>query len=228
MQAHLASLPNGGQNALGSNWAAGDIMYRDLNGDGKINDGSQTLDDSGDTKIIGNSSSRYLFGLDLSANWKGFDARVFFQGVGKRDYYTNSTFFFGMAQNGIWTMVPLKEHLDYFRLEPSGDLPANPDAYYPRPLSGGFAKNQVWQSRYVQNAAYIRLKNITLGYTLPRHFTQKYYVSGLRFFVSCDNIWTGTQLATMFDPETISGGVQYTGDIYAIQKTASFGLSVTF
>jgi hypothetical protein len=79
MQSYLSSLPNGGQDALGSKWAAGDIMYKDLNGDGKINSGSGTLDDPGDRKIIGNSTSRYNFGLDLNAEWRGFDFRVFFR-----------------------------------------------------------------------------------------------------------------------------------------------------
>lgn len=102
MQAHLATLPNGGQNALGSDWRAGDIMYADLNGDGKISGGAGTLNDHGDMKVIGNHTPRYLFGLDLNASWKGFDVRVFFQGVMKRDYWQGSTYLFGAASNGQW------------------------------------------------------------------------------------------------------------------------------
>ena len=81
MQDHLATLPNGGQDALGQDWTAGDIMYADLNGDGKISSGSETLSDHGDLSVIGNNTPRYLFGLDLNASWKGFDFRAFFQGV---------------------------------------------------------------------------------------------------------------------------------------------------
>lgn len=223
MQAHLASLPNGGQDALGNSWAAGDIMYKDLNGDGVINNGSDTLYDHGDIKVIGNSTPRYMFGLDLHASWKGFDFRAFFQGVGKRDFYTNNPLFFGIAQNGFWTMVPLKEHLDYFRAEASGDLPANIDSYYPRPLMSGFQKNQVWQSRYVINASYIRLKNITLGYTLPARITEKFHVSALRLYLSGENLLTFTKVPAMYDPETIGNG-----DTYPLQKTMTVGLSLTF
>ena len=92
MDAHLASLPKGGQDALGTNWGAGDIMYRDLNGDGKISDGA-TLNDPGDKKVIGNTSPRFRFGLDLNASWKGFDVRLFFQGVAKRDAWLNDNMF---------------------------------------------------------------------------------------------------------------------------------------
>ena len=81
MNQHLASLPNGGQNNLGSKWAAGDIMYRDLDGDGKISKGEGTADAPGDMKIIGNDLPRYAFGLTLDAAWKGVDVRAFFQGV---------------------------------------------------------------------------------------------------------------------------------------------------
>lgn len=223
MQAHLATLPNGGQNALGSNWAAGDIMYKDLNNDGRINNGSNTLDDPGDNRIIGNSSPRYAFGLDLNASWKGFDLRLFFQGIGKRDFYTNDPMFFGIAKNGFWTMVPLEQHLDYFRAEPSGNLPANTDSYYPRPLMTGFQKNQQWQSGYVIDASYIRLKNITLGYTLPARLTKKFFVSSLRIYVSGENLLTFTKVPAMFDPETISAG-----DTYPLQKVMTAGLSITF
>lgn len=86
MDAHLASLPNGGQDAVGNRWGAGDIMYADLNGDGKIDSGAKTEGDHGDLTIIGNNTPRYLFGLDLNLDYKGFDFRAFFQGVMKRDF----------------------------------------------------------------------------------------------------------------------------------------------
>lgn len=82
----MASLPNGGQNQLGNKWGAGDIMYADINGDGKVDGGKGTLADPGDQRIIGNSTPRYNFGLVLDASYKGFDVSIFFQGVGKRDY----------------------------------------------------------------------------------------------------------------------------------------------
>lgn len=109
----MHSLPNGGQDALGTKWGAGDIMYRDLNGDGKITSGA-TLNDPGDRKIIGNSSPRFKFGLDLNASWKGFDARLFFQGVAKRDAWLGDNMFWG-ATGDIWQSACFTPHLDFFR-----------------------------------------------------------------------------------------------------------------
>lgn len=229
MDAHLASLPKGGQDALGTSWEAGDIMYADLNGDGKIDNGANTISDHGDLKLIGNNTPRFQFGLDLNADWKGFDFRAFFQGVMKRDFWQGSYYFWGVVNN-MWWSGGFKEHADYFRAAPSNDLPANLDAYYPRP-NFGTGKNQNTQTRYLQNAAYIRLKNIQLGYTLPASITNKAYISKLRFFISGENLWTGTKLANMFDPETINGGKVNNGvgngNAYPLSKTISFGLSVT-
>ena len=111
-------------------------------------------------------------------------------------------------------------------------LPANLDSYYPRPIfsdsSDGTsfgAKNQKVQSRYVQDASYIRLKNLQFGYTLPAKFTNKFGINRLRIFVSGENVWTGTGLTKLFDPETISGGNG--GNAYPLSRTWSFGLSLT-
>ncbi len=226
MDAHLATLPNGGQDALGTNWDAGDIMYKDLNGDGKIDNGANQYNDMGDLKKIGNNTPRFQFGLDLNADYKGFDFRAFFQGVMKRDYWQGSAYFWGIGNSGLWHSTGFVEHADYFRNDPEHALGMNLDAYYPRPVFDTGKNNQT-QTRYLQNAAYIRLKNIQLGYTLPATLTQKFYVSKLRFFVSGENLWTGTSLANMFDPETIAGGSDGNGNAYPLSKTISFGLSVT-
>lgn len=233
MQAHLASLPNGGQDAIGTKWSAGDIMYRDLNGDGKISKGAGTQDDHGDLKVIGNTTPRYFFGIDLNADWKGFDVRLFFQGVMKRDYWGTGRFtgyLFGV-QGGTnqWAARGLTEHEDYFRAEPTGiaghQLPANIDSYYPRPLFEEGSKNQEIQTRYLQDASYIRLKNFQIGYTLPKQWLNKVGLANCRIFVSGENLWTGTSLRSLFDPETISGGNG--GNTYPLSSTWSFGLSLT-
>lgn len=222
MKAHLATLNNGGQNAIGSSWTAGDIMYKDLNGDGKIDNGSNTLADHGDLKVIGNNTPRYQFGIDLNASWKGFDVRAFFQGVMKRDIWQGSYYFWGADAGGIWWSTGLKEHADYFRADASDPKGQNINSYYPRPLFNG--KNKQTQSGYLQDASYIRLKNLQLGYTLPANLTQKFAVSKLRVFISGENIWTGTSLSKIFDPETIDGG--WGGNVYPISKTISFGLNI--
>ncbi|MEG1634691.1 MAG: TonB-dependent receptor [Rikenellaceae bacterium] len=227
MDAHLASLPKGGQSALGKSFGAGDIMYKDLDGDGKISSASGTLDAPGDLKIIGNSTPRYNFGLDLAADWKGFDLRVFFQGTMKRDFATWGNHFMGMSA-GVQGMF-LEEHMDYFRLDPNHEFGQNLDAYLPRPIMGtSNPKNNRIQTRYVQNAAYIRLKNLQIGYTIPQKISSKFGVSNLRVFLSGENLWTGTKLMKAFDPETLNLGGSRPGVAYPLQKIYSFGVSINF
>jgi TonB-linked SusC/RagA family outer membrane protein len=240
----LDHLANASQNTLGSNWAAGDIMYRDLNGDKTINTGANTADDPGDMKIIGNNTPRYLFGLDMSAAWKGFDLRVFFNGVGKRDYWNGTATFFGVFRDhpnasALWDMYPLVEHQDYFRDASTwsvqqGIQPENTDAYYARPLLMTNYKNQRPQTRYLQDASYIRLKNLTVGYTLPQSLTKNLFISRCRLFVTGENLWTGTKLATMLEPESVIGSTSNStsthpgGAYYPLEKVFSAGLTLTF
>ena len=238
MQAHLDAV--GGQGDLGTVWAAGDIMYKDLDGLPGITKGGQTLEDHGDLKVIGNNTPRYHFGLDLNAAWKGFDIRAFFQGVMKRDYWQGSNMFWGAdATWGMWWSTGLKEHEDHFRAEAvglSGHLiEANLDSYYPRPR-WDTTQNQQVQTRYLQDASYIRLKNLQLGYTLPNSLVKKLGISNCRIFVSGENLWTGTSLSKLFDPETLNGGntasnasapIKSAGNAYPLSRTWSFGLSVS-
>nr|WP_321356350.1 SusC/RagA family TonB-linked outer membrane protein [uncultured Draconibacterium sp.] len=234
MDAHLGALTEGGQNAIGSNWAAGDIMYKDLNGDKKIDNGSYTLDDHGDLKIIGNNTPRYQFALDLSANWKGFDVRALFQGVMKRDYFQNSYYFWGASSRGLWWSAGFEDHKDFFRNEDSYTYAAmgeNLDSYYPRPIFS--SKNQQVQSRYLQDASYIRLKNLQIGYTVPQALSEKIKMKQLRIFVSGENLWTGTKMTKMFDPETVGAGtgsnaVGWGGNTYPLSKVFSAGVNVNF
>lgn len=225
MLEHLISLPNGGQNAIGNNWQAGDIMYKDLNEDGKIDTGSWTTDDHGDLRVIGNNTPRYNFGIDLNAAWKGIDLRIFLQGVGKRDYFQHGKYFFGSCGWSKWGTMVLDQHLDYFRDDPESPLGLNMDSYYPRPYLDT-EKNVQWQTLYVQNASYIRLKNLQLGYTFPKKWMDKIGVQNLRLYVSGENLLTFTKMVDLFDPETI--GENETGNVYPLQRTYSFGLSITF
>lgn len=229
MTEHLQSLPNGGQDALGSDWRAGDIMYADIDGDGKISSGSGRLGDTGDMKVIGNSTPRFLFGLDLYASWKGFDIRMFFQGVMKRDFWQGSGYLFGANSRGMWSSFGISDVHDYFRDENTwsvkeGYQTANINAYLPRPLYND--KNLQTQTGYLQNAAYIRLKNLQIGYTLPKSVVSKIGIQDLRIYFSGENLWTGTSLVKQFDPETISSGVGGIG--YPLSRTLSCGLNVSF
>ena len=228
MQDHLATLPNGGQNDLGSDWRAGDIMYEDLNKDGKISAGTETLNDHGDLSIIGNSTPRFLFGLDLNASWKGFDIRAFFQGVMKRDIWNGGAYLFGSGYS-IWSSSGIQAVNDYFRDDntwsvKNGYREANVNAYLPRPLWDG--KNRNCQTRYLQSGAYMRLKNLTVGYTLPVAVTQKWGIQNLRIFFSGENLWTVSGIAKQFDPETLTGD-DYSGVGYPLSTTLSCGINIT-
>lgn len=229
MDAHLETLPNGGQQYLGSNWSAGDIMYKDINGDGRIDGGTGTLDNPGDYSVIGNSTPRFRFGLDLSADWKGFDFRAFFQGVMKRDYFNGGYNFWGAGPN-VWWSTAYIPHLDYFRDDPNHPLGLNLDSYYPRPYFNGDYwsgdRNKAAQTRYLQNAAYIRLKNVTIGYQVPQELTKKVKIERLRVFASGENLWTRTKVSKLFDPELLDQG--FTGAVYPISRVMSLGLNVTF
>lgn len=228
MDAHIASLPKGGQTAIGSKWEAGDIMYADINGDGKIDNGSNTLDDMGDLKKIGNNTPRFRTGITLDAQWKGFDFSMFWQGVLKRDFDPgeNSMVFWGTTGSGQWWSTSFKDHMDYFRAEDTASpLGANVNAYYPRPLFNN--KNHKTQTAYLQNAAYMRLKNLQLGYTLPKSLINKIGLQNVRVYVSGENLLTITALSDTMDPETAGIGKQG-GTVYPLSRVYSFGLSVNF
>ncbi|MCJ8209736.1 TonB-dependent receptor [Mucilaginibacter sp. RS28] len=222
MDQHLATLSNG-QSVLGSQWAAGDIMYADYNHDGKLDYGASTASNPGDQHIIGNSTPRYRVGFDVSMDFKGFDFRAFFQGILKRDYWTDSYLFWGATDN-IWWSSGLVQHADYFRNDPNSPLGLNLNSYYPRPTFGT-GKNHAVQTRYLQNAAYLRLKNLQIGYTIPASITKRIAISKLRFFASGENLVTWTKLAKMFDPEMLD--YNWVGNPYPLSKVVSFGLSAT-
>jgi hypothetical protein len=217
------------QTAVGngsSNYAfyAGDLKFEDVNGDGKINNGNNSALDPGDLKIIGNNRERLPYSIDLGADWKGFDLRIFLQGVGKRQAYPNTQWpgwgldFWGLYQTP-WANANTK-NLDRWTEE-------NPsqDAYFPRlkreiATAGGEMGRT--QTRYLQDASYMRLKNLMLGYTLPSLWTKKVYVDNLRIFVSCENMFTFHHIEVKgHDPEKF-GAIQY----YPFQRTFSFGLTL--
>lgn len=197
----------------GGSWGAGDVKYEDLNNDGKIDIGKNTLDDSGDRKIIGNSTPHYSYGITAGFDYKGFDFEMFWQGIGKRDYWLGGSQFWGFTDE--WC-TPLTSSLDYWTED-------NRDAYFPRlhhyGVNGG---NHQVSTRYLQNAAYLRLKNVVLGYTIPRSITEKVKISRLRVFVQGENLLTFTPLIDSYDPETLNNMT------YPINKKISVGLNLTF
>ena len=212
----------------GSYWGAGDIMYRDLDGDGIVNDGAGTVDNPGDKRIIGNRTPRYNFGITLDFAWKGIDAKVFLQGVGRRDAWLPSAYFFG-AYGSLWNSAVFTEHLDYWRAEDTTNpLGPNTDAYFARPQFSLYDNYQC-QTRYIQNAAYLRVKNAQIGYTLPKKWTRKIGIEAVRFYVTGDNLLTFTKLFSTFDPETIAAtNYGAYGTMYPLMKNYAFGVNINF
>lgn len=224
----------------GKPWEPGDVKYIDLNGDNKINNGSNILGDMGDMTIIGNTTPRYQYTVNGSIAWKGFSLSMMFQGVGKRDWIADqgTSYFWG---SGAYAQVTVfKQHMDYWTKD-------NPDAYYPRPYTGpagkiGEFRNKTSQrsDRYIQSAAYCRLKNLTLSYDLPDTWVDKTGLGKVQVFFSGENLLTFTQLADMFDPEALftysSYGKDSSGKIsldqagknYPMNRVLSLGLIVNF
>ncbi|MGL4851171.1 MAG: TonB-dependent receptor [Phocaeicola sp.] len=215
----------------GQKWTPGDVKYLDLNNDGKVNNGSNTLDDMGDMVIIGNTTPRYQYSVNGGISWKGLSLSLILQGVGKRDWSPSSgtVYFWG---SGAYAQVTVfKEHLDYWTEN-------NPDAYYPKPYTAGAGaigsfRNKTSQvsDRYIQNAAYCRLKNLTLSYTLPHSIINKAGLNKVQMFFSGENLLTFTKLASMFDPEAIYTSNGYTsesGKNYPMNRVVSFGVIVNY
>lgn len=207
---------------FGSAWEGGDIKYIDLNGDKLIDAGAQRLGDSGDMIVIGNSTPRYSFGLNLGGRYKVLDFSAFIQGVGKRDVLlSGGAFYPGISQ---WQVSPYSDHLDYFRAY-GAELGPNFDSYYPRPFIGD--KNYKPQTHFLQDASYFRLKNIQIGFNVPKDILSKIGATSMRIYLSGENLYTNTKLRT-FDPEGIQDLINGSGKTYPMSATYSTGLNVTF
>ncbi|PST84502.1 TonB-dependent receptor [Pedobacter yulinensis] len=211
-------------------YGPGDVKYKDLNGDGKIDNGANTVDDHGDLKVIGNSTPRYQYGFRVGANWKGFDLDAFFQGVGKRDFWASGPIF---VPGWNPAEASFEHQMDYW-------TPSNPDAFYPRPAQANTpaeagptnnSKNFLVQSKYLLNMAYLRAKNITLGYTIPTRISSKIKIDRIRLYLSGENLFTFSDVGIPIDPE-----IDYTaeqsdqasfGRVYPYRRTMSFGLQLT-
>lgn len=206
-------------------YGPGDIKYRDLNHDGKIDIGTNTVSDPGDQRIIGNSTPRYQYGIRLGLDWKGIDANFFVQGVGSRQMWTNGPVVIpGYRIGEGW----YAHQLDYW-------TPERQDAYYPRPtdqLQSNATRNFLPQTKYLLNMAYTRLKNVNIGYTLPAKLSGKASLQNVRIYVSGENLLTFDRLDVPIDPE-----INYTdaglndpntfGRVYPYRKVLSFGVQVT-
>ncbi len=205
---------------------AGDIKFRDLNGDNVINNGKNTLTDPGDTKVIGNSLPRYSFGITGGANWSNIDISFAFQGIGKQNWYpgNNADKFWGPYSRAYYSFTPTNFQSKIWS-------ETNPDAYFPRLRSyealndGGSLRSPT--DKYLQDLAYIRLKNLTVGFSVPANLLSRIKLERARIYFSGENIFTATKLKTKYiDPEQASA--ETNGRVYPFMKTFAFGLDLSF
>ena len=204
----------------------GDLRYIDLNDNDKIDIGQGTADDAGDLSVIGDRTPRYVYGINLGASWNGFDISVFMQGVIKQQWYpgTDADKFWGVYGRPYLTFM----RKDIFDLIWA---PENPDTYFPvlrgyDALNGGLSFPN---NKYLQNAGYFRLKNLTIGYRLPQKWMEKLFMQNCRIYVSGENLLTSSKLHTPYlDPEAVTSTSNGNGQVYPFFKTFSFGLDLTF
>jgi len=212
-------------------WRAGDMKFVDLNGDNVINMGASTLDNHGDLKVIGNALPRFSYNFKFGMNWYGVDLSLFFQGIGHQDWYpgNESEAFWGPYNRPYCTFIPT-DFMDNVWSE------TNKDAYFPR-ARGYIALNAngplgVVNDRYLQNVAYFRLKNLTLGYTFP--IPKNKVLESMRIYFSGENMFYFSPLkkhSKYIDPEqatATSTSNKSTGQAYNFSRTFSVGLNIVF
>ena len=226
-------------------WRAGDLKIRNRDGseDNQITRGENTVDNPGDLTIIGNRQPRYEYSFTFNADWNGIFFSVFFQGVGKQNWYPGFESPFWGQYNRGYNHIPAWHIGNYW-------TPENRNAYLPRYVQyngtlGYDLPSQdqyhVPNDRYLQNVAYLRLKNIQLGYTLPDAWTSKINMRNARIYVSGENLicWSPFyKVAKNFqDVTTAQAGLDVdlntsydngAGNAYPLLKTVSLGISLTF
>lgn len=211
----------------------GDIKFEDLNGNGYIDRGANTADDPGDRRIIGNTEPRYIYSISFSADWNNIFFNIFFQGVGKQDWYpANESSFIWGQYNRPYAQMPRWQEGNYWTED-------NPNAYLPR-YTGYYAPfykgGSNANTRYLQDVSYIRLKNLQIGYNLPAKWLKKIGLKKVSVFFSGENLWTWSPMyrhTRDIDVANIYGNdaeITTTGDgyNYPSMKTYSLGLNVTF
>jgi TonB-linked SusC/RagA family outer membrane protein len=210
----FSSKEQAAQHAFQSNITdAGDIIYRDQNGDNKIDGGRNTIENHGDLVKLGSTTPRYTFGFSLGGSVKGIDFSAFFQGVGKRNMLINSYYTVPFVES--WRQ-PIQGQTDYW-------TPTNMDARFPRLYIGG-GQNLSPSSWWIQNASYIRLKNVQIGYTLPASVAKKAHLSKVRIFFTGQDLWEKSGMwLNFYDAEEPNNSTLN----YPLFRSYALGLNIT-
>ncbi|RZJ55748.1 MAG: TonB-dependent receptor [Flavobacterium sp.] len=206
----VANGPKQTFNAAGAK--PGDIRYVDRNRDGTINEAD-------DRFILGNPFPRYNYGLNYAVDWNGIDFSFFIQGVGKRSMWIRGEAVEAFHNNNEGPLMDY--HIDRW-------TPTNPNASYPRLTIGTESANNAAKSDFwIEDASYLRLKNIQLGYTIPERIIQQIGVSRFRAYITAQNLFTLTKLKAGYDPE-INSPAALSGRVYPVTKVVAVGLNVNF
>lgn len=220
---------------------AGDLKYVDTNKDGKIDRGNYTLEDHGDLKPIGNTMPRFPFGFNISTSWKNFSLSIDGQGIIRQDWYPEGDLYWGTYNRPYASLI----RKDLIENAWSND---NPNGFYPqieRGYNSLLANRSLYELNdyYLTNIGYLRVKNLTLGYSIPENITKPFNISKIKLFVSGENMltWRFGGLTKYLDPEQASSTISYSnpGDAtrraergfpkgYPLNKTWSFGVNVSF
>lgn len=215
---------------------AGDIKYVDVDGDGRIDRGNYTLDDHGDLQPIGNAMPQFPFGFNVSATWKGFDLSIAGAGVGKQNWYPTGDIYWGTYQRPYLSFLRDDLVSNAWTPESVGKFPQIERGY--ASLGSGRSLYEM-NDYYMENVGYLRIKNLTVGYTLPQEFTQKFEIDRFRIYFSGENLftWSFGNLSKYIDPEMAGSAINYSNpgnavgraDLrsYPMGKTYSLGINIT-
>ena len=192
--------------------SGGDVKYlAQGNPDHTLGAGGGTPENPGDLVCLGNSNGRNLYGINLAAQWRGFDFAIMFQGVGKRNVLIEAG---QLAPFAGSSEMPWTIHRDYW-------TPENTDALWPR-LYNANTFNYHASDRWIQDASFIRLKNLQVGYSIP---LQRFKIEKCRIYLSGQDLWEHSNMLKVFDPEV--GNQPTAGNTYPFFRTWTIGLNVT-
>lgn len=205
----------------GYNPNPGDILYVDFDGNGIINNGKNTSNEPGDTHIIGNDTRRYQYGIRGGAAWKGISLSFILQGVGKRDLWLMNELFYP-HYDAYSTLFD--SQLNYW-------TPEHTNSYFPRlyeKAEGNTKANQKTQTRFLQNGAYLSIRNISLSYTFPIKLIKPLGITNLSVFFSGENLFTFDHLPKGIDAErVVTDNLGQRGFTYPYMRQFSFGINLS-
>lgn len=216
----------------GNVWKAGDLKYVDRDGDGKIGIGANSVTNPGDRFIIGNSLDRLQYGFTLNFDYMGFDVSAFFQGTGNHYWYPSG---YSFAFWGPFSQ-PMTSYLPKNFIDKCWDY-NNTDAYFPRAVAYYAFNNQgqlhYANTRYLQNLRYLRFKNLSVGYSIPKKATRVVGLESVRVYFTAENLayWSPLKKITKYlDPEGCynRSSNYYNRAFYPWQKSYMFGIDITF